>query len=145
MEKDHADAMKYYESACKYGFPRGCSVAGMVYLEGQGIEKNIEKGVQYLSEACRQDRGESCAVLGTGYLLGRDNISKDIEKAKLLLGKGCELGSLQACINLSRMHKMGDGVPKNTSLAEKYKMMAVKIKQSKDGTDQPGVRLGRMQ
>lgn len=136
--------MRYYEKACEYGFPRGCSIAGIIHLEGRGVEKNTEKGVSYLQQACDQDRADPCAVLGTAHLLGLHGVSKDISKAVSLLGKGCDLGSIQACVNLSRLYKTGDGIPRNDALAQKYKDIAIKIKQEIDGVgNAPGVKLGR--
>lgn len=141
--KAHPDeGATYFEKACENKFPRGCSAAGSVYLEGRNVAPNIEKGLAYLSKACQRHRGEACAVLGAAYLVPQYKLQKDPEQAKLLLGKGCDLGSLQGCANLSRMYKTGDGIQRNDALATKYKQAALKIKEQHDGK-KPGINLGR--
>lgn len=56
-------------------------------------------------------------------------IAKDMEKAFMFAQKACELRNMYACANLSQMYKNGDGTPKNPSLAEKYKKVAVEMQE----------------
>lgn len=143
IEVNGPEGAQYFEKSCDYGYARGCSTAGIIYLEGRGIDPDVEKGLEYLTKACSKDRADSCSVVGTGYLVGNYGLVKDSTKAQALLTKGCNLGSLQACVNLSRMYKLGDGIPKNLAMAEKYKQAALQLKRLKDGDNKPGITLGR--
>lgn len=47
--------------------------------------------------------------------------------ASQLSQRGCELGNIFACANLSRMYARGDGVDKDEALAAKYKAKAMDL------------------
>lgn len=114
----------------------------MLYLEGEKMKNDYDKGLRHLSIACEKGHGAACATIGSSYLLARYGLEKDTGKATLLLGKGCELGSVSGCVNLSRMYATGDGVQRNDALAHKYKQLAIKAKAAHAGSA-PGVNLGR--
>lgn len=52
------------------------------------------------------------------------NLQKDMKKAFAYASKGCELGHMYSCVNLSIMYRRGDGVEQNAKLADKYKKKA---------------------
>lgn len=56
-------------------------------------------------------------------------IAKDMEKAFMYAQKACELRNMYACANLSQMYKNGEGTPKNASLADKYKKVAIEMQE----------------
>ena len=47
--------------------------------------------------------------------------------------KGCELGSLPACINASMMSRKGEGVQKDQKKSEKYSDMAKELQRQLSG------------
>ena len=142
-EANGEEGAQYFVKACEYGFARGCSNAGILYLEGKRTKKDYEKGLKYMTLACEQGQAEACSVLGTGYLLRKYGLDRDLDKATELMKKGCELGSLAGCGNLSRMYRTGDGVERNDALAHRYMELAKKVRALKDGTNTPGIKLGR--
>ena len=54
-------------------------------------------------------------------------MQKNPAEAAKSFEKGCDLGSFECCVNLSIMHKRGDGIPKNSELASKFQEMAADI------------------
>ncbi len=61
-KQDFSKARKYFEKACdlKYG---GCGALAVLYINGQGVEKNLTKADQYISKACKLGDQEACEVL----------------------------------------------------------------------------------
>ncbi|EKE94482.1 sel1 repeat family protein [Helicobacter pylori R055a] len=45
----------------KYG--RGCNNLGVLYRDGQGVEKNLTKAVQFYSKACKLGFQKTCEAL----------------------------------------------------------------------------------
>lgn len=43
--------------------------------------------------------------------------------------KGCNLGNMYSCANISQMYRRGEGVEKNEELSEKYKKMALELQE----------------
>ena len=141
LEANKKEGIEYFEKACEGGFPRGCANAGYLTLES-GNSKLYSKGLALLAQACEQNEPESCAHLGMAYLEGRYGLEKDPKKAPPLLRRACDLGSISGCINASVMYKNGDSVPKNEKLAEKYAILAKRLKDPQ-GSFKKGVQLGR--
>ena len=57
-------------------------------------------------------------------------------KAAEVSKKGCDLGDMQCCGNLSQMYARGDGVEQNAKLAAKYRNMAIEIHDNINKTKQ---------
>ena len=136
------EGTEYFEKACEYGYIKGCTNAGLLRLEEHSV-RDYEKGLSYMSMACEKDQGPACSAIGTGYLLGRYGLEKNIDKSMMLLQKGCELGSVNGCVNLSRIYKIGDGVQRNDALAHKYQKLAMKANGAMPEGNAPGITLGR--
>ena len=48
------------------------------------------------------------------------SFQKNSKKAAEIFEKGCDLGSMGCCHNLSVMYRKGDGIPKDENLATKF-------------------------
>ncbi|MGL2883788.1 tetratricopeptide repeat protein [Helicobacter pylori] len=62
-KQDFSKARKYFERACGLNNGRGCNNLGVLYRDGQGVEKNLTKADQYISKACKLGDQEACEVL----------------------------------------------------------------------------------
>ncbi|WQS73491.1 sel1 repeat family protein [Helicobacter pylori] len=62
-KQDFSKARKYFEKACDLNNGRGCNNLGVLYRDGQGVEKNLTKADQYISKACKLGDQEACEVL----------------------------------------------------------------------------------
>lgn len=56
-------------------------------------------------------------------------VAKDMKKAYEFALKGCDLGNMYSCANVSQMYMKGDGVEKNEKLADKYKKKALELQE----------------
>ncbi|PUD40473.1 hypothetical protein C2R81_02710, partial [Helicobacter pylori] len=49
--KDYIKAEKYFEKACGLNNGGGCGALAVLYINGQGVEKNLTKAAQFYSKA----------------------------------------------------------------------------------------------
>ncbi|MFT2641279.1 hypothetical protein ACMWQJ_02135 [Helicobacter pylori] len=63
MEKDLIKATQFCSKACELNNGSGCSLLGLLYKYGQGVEKNLTKAAQYASKACKLGVQEICEAL----------------------------------------------------------------------------------
>ncbi|XP_067939781.1 cytochrome c oxidase assembly factor 7B-like [Watersipora subatra] len=141
VEANPEEGAEYFEKSCEYGYVKGCSNAGILYVDKKFSKTDYDKGLKYLQMACDKDIGHTCATIGTGHLLGLYGLSKDSTKAVEMLSKGCDLGSVTGCANLSRMYKIGDGVQRNDALSNKYSALARAAMKKQEG-DGSSISLG---
>ncbi len=80
-KQDFSKARKYFEKACDLKDSRGCGALGLLYENGEGVEKDLIKAAQFYSKACDLKDGRGCFNLGTLYL------EKDSKKLPLCLRK----------------------------------------------------------
>ncbi|MGT0074918.1 sel1 repeat family protein [Helicobacter pylori] len=63
-KQDFSKARKYFEKACDLNNGGGCNGLGVLYKDGQGVEKNLTKAAQFHSKACDLNNGRGCNGLG---------------------------------------------------------------------------------
>ncbi len=51
-KQDFSKARKYFERACGLNNGGGCGALGVLYKDGQGVEKNLTKAAYFYSKAC---------------------------------------------------------------------------------------------
>ncbi len=61
--KDYIQAKKYFEKSCDLNISRGCGALAVLYINGQGVEKDLTKAAQYVSKACKLGDQNACKVL----------------------------------------------------------------------------------
>ncbi len=69
----------------------GCGALGVLYKDGQGVEKNLTKAAYFYTKACELKDGWGCSFLGVLYYNG-DGVKQDSKKAVALFEKACKLG-----------------------------------------------------
>ncbi|WP_240445742.1 tetratricopeptide repeat protein [Helicobacter pylori] len=83
-KQDFSKARKYFERACGLNNGRGCNNLGVLYRDGQGVEKNLTKAAQFYSKACDLNNGSGCNNLGDLYQNG-EGIEKKLNKSRSIL------------------------------------------------------------
>ncbi|WRE99240.1 sel1 repeat family protein [Helicobacter pylori] len=61
--KDYIQAKKYFEKACDLNNGMGCSLLGILYGSGKGVEKNLTKATYFYSKACKLGSQKACEAL----------------------------------------------------------------------------------
>lgn len=74
----------------------GCGALGVLYYNGEGVEKNLIKAAYLYSKACELKDDWGCGFLGVLYYNG-DGVKQDSKKAVALFEKACKLGYKKAC------------------------------------------------
>ncbi|GAA9458007.1 hypothetical protein BTM443_03200 [Helicobacter pylori] len=101
-KQDFSQARKYFEKACGLNNGGGCSNLGVLYQNGQGVEKDLIKVAYLYSRACELKEGDGCGALGALYYNG-DGVKQDSKKAVALFEKACKLGYKKACEMLKEL------------------------------------------
>ncbi|GAA8311539.1 hypothetical protein HpBT189_02430 [Helicobacter pylori] len=101
-KQDFSQARKYFEKACGLNNGGGCSNLGVLYQNGQGVEKDLIKAAYLYSRACELKDGWGRSFLGVLYYNG-DGVKQDFKKAAALFEKACKLGYKKACEMLKEL------------------------------------------
>ncbi len=62
-KQDFSKARKYFEKACDLNNGGRCSNLGVLYQNGQGVEKDLIKAAYFYSKACKLGNQKACEVL----------------------------------------------------------------------------------
>ncbi|MCK0504596.1 sel1 repeat family protein [Helicobacter pylori] len=62
----------------------GCNGLGVLYKDGQGVEKNLTKAAYFYFRACELKEGDGCVFLGFLYGSG-EGVEKKLNKSRLSL------------------------------------------------------------
>lgn len=112
-EGDYKTAFKLFAKSCDEGNPAGCFAIGTMYMNGVGIQTNIQKAQRYYEMGCSGGDATACANLAMIYDYQKNADANDKEKAAQLYMTGCQGGDVLACNNLAWMYANGEGVPKD--------------------------------
>lgn len=112
---------KYYDYP--YYNPKAMYGLGLLYINGIGTEKNMEKAVMCLEKASSYDNIDAMAILGAIYLEPSMKFNKENEGI-ILLKRAAEKGSIRALRNLAVCYREGIGVPIDLYEADKYEKLA---------------------
>ena len=67
----------------------GCTNLGIMYANGDGVEKNEQKAVELYKKAC--DGGEMAGCTNLGFMYANGNgVEKNEQKAAELFKKACD-------------------------------------------------------
>ena len=112
-------------TACEAGNHSACYVAGSMYLQGVGVEPDVDQAAAFLTRAC--DGGLGVACLDYADRLTRvdaeSGFSQDLPQARVLAQKACSLDQAKGCAILGFLNNQGLGgaidKPKARALYEK--------------------------
>lgn len=85
---------------------------GVIYLNGQGVEKNSKKAYEWFRKASDKGYDEATRIIGAMYYNG-EYVEKSFEKAFQYTMKAAEADNAGAMALLGSMYLHGEGVEKN--------------------------------
>lgn len=128
---------EYMKKGCEYGDHVSCANTGIIAtsLPQESEAKgpiDFPLGLKLLDKSCNEYKVEkACYHLAGLYLNGVPGyLERNTKEAHNISLQACELGNAYACANLSQMYLRGDGVEKNTELAEAFKHKALAIQKA---------------
>ena len=100
----------------------------MLFIKGKvktfSLVPHIKRGMRLLEAGCQGNNPGCCYQLSSIFLVGSDHVNRNTEIAFKYGMKGCELGHIFSCVNVSQMYKRGEGTEKNEELAQLFKKRA---------------------
>lgn len=106
---DLALAARYYDRACTGNDMGACSNLGVLYRQGQGVERDPAHAARLYQRACDGGLMDACNNLGILYGRG-EGVSRNPETAATLFRRACDNDDPAGCRNLERMRR-GTGSP----------------------------------
>lgn len=106
ISQDESTAAIWYRKAAEQGHKSAQCRLGMMYIEGRGVPKDIQAGLNWLREAAVQDDAEAYLQLARLYDSGsgtEEKKNKAETMARLL--KEAEQGDAEAQFQLARLYK----------------------------------------
>lgn len=138
-EGDYKTAFKLFSQSCDQGNPAGCFAVGTMYMNGVGIQTDIQKATRYYEMGCSGGDATACSNLAMIYDYQKKADLNNKEKAAELYMTGCQGGDVLACNNLAWMYANGEGVQKDYFKALQYYKFACEA-----GSDMACYNLGLM-
>jgi TPR repeat protein len=139
--QSYEKAGQYWERAAKFGVSEATGHLALLYLMGEGKEKDVEKGFALLKETAEAEgfNINSWYNLGALYMgaLGIDTgIPVNYEEALKWLTKAAEYGNNTAYHNIGVLYRDGLGVEKDDYKALESFLMAAGFDPSVDEDDE---------
>lgn len=95
VESDMEKASRYFTRAADLGQTEAMAYVGVFCIEGIGMVKNEQKGIDYLTKAANSGNGRALASLGREFFLGRV-INRDCVKSVTYLEEAANKGEIDA-------------------------------------------------
>tara|TARA_R110000744_G_scaffold124432_1_gene229935 strand:+ start:126 stop:980 length:855 start_codon:yes stop_codon:yes gene_type:complete len=119
VQRNDAEAIKWYRKAADQGFAEAQLLLGYMYDEGRGAIENDAEAMKWLRKAADQGVAEAQNSIGAMHENGKGVPQNDAEAVKWYR-KAAELGNAAAQNNLGVMYANGKGVPQNDAEAVKW-------------------------
>lgn len=105
--------VRLYECAGQYGDADSLHRVGLLYENGDGVEKNYELARACYEKAASQGNLDSIYRLGNFYHYGKAMAKKDLSKAREFYQKAVDQGLVKAFTGLAIMYFTGEGVERD--------------------------------
>lgn len=109
---DTTQIVPLVDRGCDGGDGDSCATLGLIYQQGLGVAKDVERGAFFLKRGCRAGSKFGCVSLGAAYENGV-GVKKDAEHAAELFTMACEAKDSSACDHEAKLYFLGDGVTKD--------------------------------
>ncbi len=113
---DFNQAAQWFRKSAEQGSAQAQSNLGVMYADGDGVDKNMDEAIKWLKKAAEQGYAEYQHNLGVMYVSGED-IDQNFDEAFKWLSKSAEQNYADAQHLLGVLYIRGDGVDKNIEQA----------------------------
>eukprot|EP00163_Fabomonas_tropica_P030139 TRINITY_DN6705_c0_g3_i1.p1 TRINITY_DN6705_c0_g3~~TRINITY_DN6705_c0_g3_i1.p1 ORF type:complete len:535 (-),score=150.78 TRINITY_DN6705_c0_g3_i1:378-1931(-) len=105
-----ADALRFLEIAASRGHHPSELYLAKMYLNGDGVERNVDLFVKYIRDAAEHGSAEAHAILGDCYYSALHTFPTDYELARRHYHLAGDLGNADAMVSLGSMAFYGLGM-----------------------------------
>lgn len=106
LDRQLASFIKNYPPASEIQTPMLQYRVGLLYLNGQGLEKNLHKAINWLEKSAQKNHAPAQYELGLLYTKGR-GVKQNIPKARQWFNKAVDNGSAVASKALDALDSTG--------------------------------------
>ena len=119
--QDSRKAFEWRLKSAEAGYPTAMQRLSILYLTGEGVERDLEKSLDWLIKAADAKDDTAMRMLAIKYL-GGTRLGRDFANAKALIESVLEKDpeDVYASRLLARMYRDGIGVSENSELARKW-------------------------
>lgn len=107
------------DRGCNLGAVDGCTVLGLMFGDGIGVNPDPSRGVKLLDRGCELGSALACSGLAIAYSSGI-GVAKDDVHAVHLAKNGCDGGAVRGCSLLAEHYFHGHGVEQSDVVAATY-------------------------
>lgn len=105
-------AAEWFLKAAKNENLYGQLLIGEMYVDGYGVNEDVDKGIYWLNKAAEQGSVEAELALGMEYETGHTMV-RDIQKAAEWYLLAAQHGNSAAQRNIGKLYANGEGVPRD--------------------------------
>lgn len=98
---DYLKAFSYLEKACDKGSSKGCQNLASLYLDGLGMNQDLNKAIFYYKKGCDGNAAFSCHMVG--YIYESEN---NFPIAKEYYKKACELDPQKLTLSCNKSREL---------------------------------------
>lgn len=113
---DPVELAGLYDRQCVGGDLEACRDLGVMYSEGTGVSRDLQRAAKLFVQACNGGNLSACNNLALAYLEGI-GIERQPTKAAEVYQKACDGGYKLACRNLGLMLRDGRAMPADLARA----------------------------
>ncbi|TDQ76603.1 tetratricopeptide repeat protein [Sphingobacterium yanglingense] len=106
--KDYTKAFPYFKKAAIKGHYKAMESLGVLYFNGDGVEKNTQLGMEHLLKAANSGITNSMRIIGSVYHKQLGNYAKDYTKAAEWYQKMIDKGDESGYLNLGDLYSLED-------------------------------------
>lgn len=92
------------EAGCAKGRAPDCTQAGLMYMQGAGVERSPARARDLLRAACDGGDAPGCTALGALILEGSATAAPPPAEVRAIFGKACDGGDAMGCNNLANLY-----------------------------------------
>lgn len=119
LKKDYDTAVTKYTYAAENDNANAKYALAIMYMEGEGVDKDMGKTLQFLEQACVQEQKDALLMLGLFYLYG-DNVPTDEVKGADLIYRAGVAQNDVAMYYMGHLYAAGIGVTKDLRRAQMW-------------------------
>lgn len=120
LNGDYREAKRLLENAASKGNAEAKAMLGSMYVFGQGMAADAQKGLVMLEEAAEEGSAYAKSTLGNWYVRGEQGLTKNIGKGLTLIDEASGSGEYYRYVAKARLYEDGVGVEKDSDKAISY-------------------------
>jgi PAS domain S-box-containing protein len=119
QKHDYAYALRLARPVADQGDRRAQSLMGLIYFNGDGVQRNGHEAMEWYRRAADQGDAEAQLKIGDMYFEGRA-VAQDYPEAERWYHLAADQGNAAAQYNLGILYAKGEGVPLDNVLAHMW-------------------------